>query len=104
MSTAQLADRMSSYLGMANRPLTGSTVDERRTQAERVRAEFRQVFDTDLRRACRALMRHGAMTAYEDKIVRLALDGSSFGLHAIAALLADRARQLVSGAQRPVSP
>ena len=104
MSAADLADRMSSYLGIANRPATGATTEERRAQAERVRAEFRGAFDADLRRACRALVRHGVMTAHEDKIVHLALEGSTFGLHAIAALLADRARQLVSRSEPPVSP
>jgi hypothetical protein len=104
MAAAELADRMSSYLGVANRPASRSTAAERRAQAERVRAEFREVFDADLRRACHDLVRHGVMTAHEDKIVHLALDGSTIGLHAVAALLADRARQLVSRSEPPVSP
>jgi hypothetical protein len=92
--TAELADTMSTFLGVANRPATGSTPDQRRDQGQRVRAEFTEVFGPRLKRACRELKRHHAMSEDEDRIIGLALEGSNFGLHAIACFLADRARQL----------
>jgi hypothetical protein len=93
--TAELADTMSTFLGVANRPATGSNPEQRLAQGQRVRAEFTEVFGSRLKRACRDLKRQRAMSEDEDRIIGLALEGSNFGLHAIACFLADRARQLV---------
>ena len=92
--TAELADTMSIYLGMANRPVTGSSHAERVARGEQVRVEFSEVFGAPLTKVCRELKRHRALSAEEDQLIRLTLEGTNFGLHAIACFLADRARQL----------
>ena len=85
---------MSSYLGMANRRVAGSSHAVRVAQGEQVRVEFSDVFGAPLTKVCRELKRHRALSDEESELIRLTLEGTNFGLHAMACFLADRARQL----------